>query len=268
MSVMWFRASDTAKPTFSKCFVVLSVMLGGEFSFCFALGQIGCRDRISSWSLEFGIAFVKAEAVWGNGHCQNQEGTEGRKEQGGSQASAGNQCCPESTGNKMPSHAGVPGCAPWSSAWQIRLHCSQQGVNEERCLRFSFPCNFISPAGWGASRWGGAGSGSSLGLPLAWAQDWPCRTGLVCTRRLECLCHVLLIIPWSVSFLYLGYRSSSQWWSIGSPGSFNLWLSWEGQVRRDLKSSAPKWSPPCFRQACNWNQLIPSPLQTFPFQTT
>lgn len=79
---MWFRASDTVKPTFSKCFVVLSVMLGGEFSFCFALGQIWCRDKISSRSLEFGIASVKAEGVWGNVLCQNQEGTEGKKEQG------------------------------------------------------------------------------------------------------------------------------------------------------------------------------------------
>lgn len=42
--VMWFQASDTGKTTFSKCFVVLSVMLGGEFSFCFALGQIHPGD--------------------------------------------------------------------------------------------------------------------------------------------------------------------------------------------------------------------------------
>lgn len=74
MCVMWFRASDMVKPTFSKCFVVLSVMFGGEFSFCFALGQILCGDKVSSRSLEFGIVSVKAEAVWGKVLCQNQEG--------------------------------------------------------------------------------------------------------------------------------------------------------------------------------------------------
>lgn len=79
MCVMWFRASDTVKPTFSKCFVVLSVMLRGEFSFCFALGQTWCRDKISSRGSEFGIACVKAEAVWGNVLCLNQEGTEGKE---------------------------------------------------------------------------------------------------------------------------------------------------------------------------------------------
>lgn len=45
---MWFRASDMENPTFSKGFVVMSVMLGGEFSSCFALGQIQPRDKISS----------------------------------------------------------------------------------------------------------------------------------------------------------------------------------------------------------------------------
>lgn len=139
------------KPTFSKCFVVLSVMFGGEFSFCFALGQIPCGDKVSSRSLEFGIVSVKAEAVWGKVLCQNQEGfpCEQRERrsrvQRGSHASAGNECCAESTGDKVPSPAGVPGRAPWSSAWQeIRLCCSQQGVNEERWLRFSFPCNLMS----------------------------------------------------------------------------------------------------------------------------
>lgn len=78
---MWFQASDRVKPTFSKCFVVLPVRLGGEFSFCFALGQIWCRDKVSSWSLGFGITSVKAGAVWGNVLCQDQEGTEGKKEQ-------------------------------------------------------------------------------------------------------------------------------------------------------------------------------------------
>lgn len=83
---MWFRASDMVKPTFSKGFVVLSVMFGGEFSFCFALGQIPCGDKVSSRSLEFGIVSVKAEAVWGKVLCQNQEGfpceQRGKKEQG------------------------------------------------------------------------------------------------------------------------------------------------------------------------------------------
>lgn len=160
MCVMWFWASDMVKPTFSKCFVALSVMLGGEFSFCFALGQIRCRAKISSWSLESEIATVKAEAVWGNVLCQNQEGAEGKKEQGAE------RLVPLLRTFKRPSHAGVPGWAPWSSAWQeIRLYCSQQGVNEEGWLRLSFPCKLISPAGWGAPRWGGAGSGSSLDSP-------------------------------------------------------------------------------------------------------
>lgn len=39
MCVMWFRASDTGKTTFSKCIVVPTVMLGNEFSFYFPLGQ-------------------------------------------------------------------------------------------------------------------------------------------------------------------------------------------------------------------------------------
>lgn len=43
---MWFWASDMGKPTFSKGFVVLSVMLGGECSSCFALGQIQPGDKI------------------------------------------------------------------------------------------------------------------------------------------------------------------------------------------------------------------------------
>lgn len=51
--------SNKGKPTFSKCFVVLPVMLGGKFSFCFALGQIQPGDKISSQRLAFGIASVK-----------------------------------------------------------------------------------------------------------------------------------------------------------------------------------------------------------------
>lgn len=103
---------------------------------------------------------------------------------------------------------------------------------------------------------------------LAPAQDQPCRTGLVRTRWHESTCHVFFIILLSVFFLYIGYCSSSQRWGIGFLGSFNLYLSFEGQIRRSLRSSALKQSPPCFRKGCNWNQLIPSPLQMFPFQTT
>lgn len=120
MCVMWFWASDMGKPTFSKCFVVLSVMLGEEFSFCFALGQIQPRDKISSPSLEFGIASVKAEAESGE-MCfvRTRRGfpVNGRKArirvQRCSHASAENQSCAESTGAKMQSHAGVPAlCSP------------------------------------------------------------------------------------------------------------------------------------------------------------
>lgn len=82
MCTVWFWAYDMVKPTFSKCFVVLSAVLGGEFSSCFTLGQIWCGDKISSWSSDFGIASVKAQAVWGNELCENQEGREGKKEQG------------------------------------------------------------------------------------------------------------------------------------------------------------------------------------------
>jgi len=52
---MWFRVSDMGKTTFSKCFVVLSVILGGEFSFCFALGLIQPGDKMSSQSLDLGL---------------------------------------------------------------------------------------------------------------------------------------------------------------------------------------------------------------------
>lgn len=97
---MWFRASDMGKPTFSKCFVVLSVMLGGEFSFCFALGQIQPRDKISSQSLEFGAVSVKTEAKSGalcfvrtkRGFPVNRVKTRSRVQRC-SRPSAGNQSC-------------------------------------------------------------------------------------------------------------------------------------------------------------------------------
>lgn len=61
------EASDMGKTTFSKCFVVPSVTLGGEFSFCFPLGQIQPGDKISSQILGVGVASVKAEGcVWEN----------------------------------------------------------------------------------------------------------------------------------------------------------------------------------------------------------
>lgn len=112
---MWFWASDMGKPTFSKCFVVLSVMLGEEFSFCFALGQIQPRDKISSPSLEFGIASVKAEAESGEmcfvrtrrGFPVNRRKARIRVQRC-SHASAENQSCAESTGNAEPRRCPCP----------------------------------------------------------------------------------------------------------------------------------------------------------------
>lgn len=71
---MWLQASDTGRTTFSKCFVVPSVTLGGEFSFCFPLGQIQPGDKISSQILEVGVASAKAEGcIWENALVQKQE---------------------------------------------------------------------------------------------------------------------------------------------------------------------------------------------------
>lgn len=153
MCVMWFRASDMGKTTFSKCFVVLSVMLGGEFSFWFALGQIQPRDKISSQSLEFGITSAKAEAESGaicfvrtrRGFPVNRGKTRSRV-QSCSRASAWASPAPRVLGLKRRATQVSLPHAPRSSACQeIRLYCSRQGVNAESQLGFSFPCNLISP---------------------------------------------------------------------------------------------------------------------------
>lgn len=159
--------------------------------------------------------------------CQNQEGfpceQSENKEQGTEMFTSlcWEPALHQGTGAKMQNHAGVP--APRSSAcWEIRLYCSQQGVNAESWIGFSFLCNLISPAELGVLGLGGAGSGSSLDSPdiislssgLA-LQDWASshkKTRATCSSSSSL----------SVFFLYLGYHSSSQRRSIGSLVSFNL----------------------------------------------
>lgn len=69
-----------------------------------------------------------------------------------------------------------------------------------------FLCGQMESKEWGTET--GAQAVEIYQVLLDLAQDWLCRTGQVCLKRNECLCHVLLIIS-VVLFLYLGYHSSS-----------------------------------------------------------